>query len=308
MRVVWFISVLVSCVVPVALLAQQITMPAGARLVLEQETNPGSYALPIGPFADGTIPVEVFEGQISEQVWRVPGRGLTNLQLLAPIRAQIVQSGFEIRLDCASRRCGGFDFRFETRVLPGPEMYVDLTNFRFLSATASDGRAISLLVSRSASSAYLQLIRVGDVGEVASGRGPAPTPVQPAAPTGPFGETLERHGRVVLSDLSFDTGASTLGQGSFDSLKNIASYLAANPGRKIALVGHTDSVGSLEGNINLSRRRAASVLERLVTEYGVGRSQLEAGGMGYLAPFTTNLTAAGREANRRVEAVLVSTE
>ncbi|MCR9113710.1 MAG: OmpA family protein, partial [Rhodobacteraceae bacterium] len=38
------------------------------------------------------------------------------------------------------------------------------------------------------------------------------------------------------------------------------------------------------------------------------RQQLEAGGMGYLSPLTTNLTPEGREANRRVEAVLLNTE
>lgn len=283
-------------------------MPAGARMVLEQEINPGSYALPIGPFADGSVPVQVYEGQITEQVWRVQGRGLTNLQLLAPIRSQIQAGGFDIRLDCAALRCGGFDFRFGTKVLPGPEMYVDLTNFRFLSATSEDGRAVSLLVSRSASAAYLQLIQVGGAARVTTGKGPVPKPVQPPVPSGPFDETLERDGRVVLTDLAFDTGASTLGQGTFESLKNIAAYLAARPSRKIAIVGHTDSVGGLNGNISLSRRRATSVLERLVSEYGVTRSQLEAGGMGYLAPLTSNLTAEGREANRRVEAVLVSTE
>lgn len=283
-------------------------MPSGARLVLERETNPGSYAVPVGSYRDGRVPVEVLEGRVAEQVWRVAGRGLTNLQLLAPIRDQLVASGFEIRLDCATLQCGGFDFRFKTRVLPGPEMYVDLTNFRFLSVTAEDGRAVSLLVSRSATSAYLQLIRVGAVGQVKTGAGAEPTPVKPTVPQGPLGQTLETAGRIVLGDLDFDTGASTLGAGPFQSLQDIAAYLDGYPGRRIAIVGHTDSVGGLSGNIALSRRRASSVLDRLVSDYGVNRAQLEAGGMGYLAPVSSNLTEAGREANRRVEAVLISTE
>jgi OOP family OmpA-OmpF porin len=74
------------------------------------------------------------------------------------------------------------------------------------------------------------------------------------------------------------------------------------------LVGHTDATGGLEINISVSRRRAASVVERLVAAYNVPRAQIAAEGVGYLAPRATNLTDAGRTANRRVEAVLVGAE
>lgn len=283
-------------------------MPGGARLALDQQTDPGSYALPVAPFQDGRVPSEVLEGQIQEQVWRVSGQGLTTLQLLAPLRKQITAAGYDIRLDCAALQCGGFNFRFNTRVLPGPEMYVDLTNFRFLSATRGADQGLSLLVSRSASAAYIQMIRVGKTGNVTVSEGAPPPVVVPVQPQGSLADALETGGRFILGDLDFETGASTLGPGPFNSLAEIAGYLRQHPGRKIALVGHTDSVGSLQGNISLSRKRATSVLERLVSAHGANRAQLEAGGMGYLAPVASNLTAEGRDANRRVEAVLVSTE
>ena len=54
--------------------------------------------------------------------------------------------------------------------------------------------------------------------------------------------------------------------------------------------------------------RAGSVLERLVSAHGVSRRQLDAQGMGYLAPIASNLTPQGREANRRVEVIITSTE
>ena len=50
------------------------------------------------------------------------------------------------------------------------------------------------------------------------------------------------------------------------------------------------------------------MLERLVSAHGVPRAQLDAEGMGYLSPIAPNLDAAGREANRRVEAVLLNSE
>ncbi|TNF22738.1 MAG: OmpA family protein [Rhodobacteraceae bacterium] len=284
-------------------------MPSGARLMTEEHSGLGSYALPLGRFAEGTLPVEVIEGPILRQAWRRPGAA-TTLQILVPLRDQIEAAGFTVLLDCKARDCGGFDFRFATEVLPGPGMYVDLTDFRFLSARGAGNAAISVLVSRSSTAAFIQVIRVGDAAEALERTAPpeaGPAPPVPRA-TGPLAEVLESRGRVVLADLSFATGSSSLGDGDFPSLAALARYLADNPGREVAIVGHTDSVGSLDTNIALSRRRAASVLDRLVSDYGVPRGQLQAGGMGYLAPIVSNLTAEGREANRRVEAVLVSTE
>ena len=112
----------------------------------------------------------------------------------------------------------------------------------------------------------------------------------------------------MLGDLTFETGSSDLGAGDFASLRALADYLAERPGRRVTLVGHTDSSGSLEGNIALSKRRAGSVMDRLIRDYGVARRQIDAQGIGYLAPIANNLTETGREQNRRVEVIMTSTE
>jgi len=93
----------------------------------------------------------------------------------------------------------------------------------------------------------------------------------------------------------------------YETLTTLANYLKAQPNRKIALVGHTDAEGSLQGNIALSRQRARAAMQRLI-ELGVPRAQLEAEGVGYLAPMANNLTEEGRTQNRRVEAILTSTQ
>ena len=111
-----------------------------------------------------------------------------------------------------------------------------------------------------------------------------------------------------MSDLRFETGSSALGDGEYESLAALADYLKSDGTKRVALVGHTDAEGSLAANIAVSKRRATSVLERLVTSYGVAAAQLEAEGMGYLAPIASNQTDQGRTVNRRVEAILVSTE
>ena len=99
-----------------------------------------------------------------------------------------------------------------------------------------------------------------------------------------------------------------VGDQAFASLQALADYLRIYPDRTVALVGHTDSAGSLEANIALSKRRAKAVMEHLIKEYGVSAAQVNADGVGFLSPIASNLTSEGRAQNRRVEVVLTSTQ
>ena len=88
----------------------------------------------------------------------------------------------------------------------------------------------------------------------------------------------------------------------------ISAFLQENPTIRIAVVGHTDSVGALNANIALSKKRARAVRDRLTGRHDIAANRIEAEGMGYLAPIASNLTEEGRRANRRVEIILLSGE
>ncbi len=312
--------------------AQAVTLdlPGNADVTASQAED-GAARIPVGPYADGRVPVREFPGHVSLQAWSVPGQS-TTWQILDPLRQQLLAAGFEVLVDCATFDCGGFDFRFAIRVLPEPAMHVDLGDFRYFAAQKSgpDGtEAVSLLVSRSRLAAFLQ-IEVVETGAappeqgggsitVQTGDTAAPGPAAPATPgqppvdqapfvPGSMAGGLETSGHVVMDDLTFDTGSTELGAGPYASLQELAAYLKDHPDRSVVLVGHTDATGGLEVNIQVSRRRAVSVAQRLVRTYGVPPAQVSADGVGYLAPRATNLTEAGRTLNRRVEAVLTSTE
>ena len=291
---------------------QELAFQGQATLQAEIVSEPGSYAMPVGPFGEAGLPTRILEGAVSQQAWRVEAQGASTLALMVPLRDQVLAMGYEPVLDCESLACGGFDFRFGTDVMSPPDMFVDLGDFRFFAASRAgdDGEeAISLMISRSGTAGFVQIVRVGPHAEF-----PAVTTVSPVSPAVPlpgtqsdFGTTLDQSGHIILSDLTFETGSAQLGAGPYASLRALAAYLADNLDRRVALVGHTDAEGSLDANVALSRRRAASVVERLVSELGVRRAQLDAQGMGYLAPVATNLTAEGRDANRRVEVIVTST-
>jgi outer membrane protein OmpA-like peptidoglycan-associated protein len=68
-------------------------------------------------------------------------------------------------------------------------------------------------------------------------------------------------------------------------------------------VGHTDNVGGFESNVDLSQRRAASVVTMLVTKLGADQTRLTPVGVSFASPLASNKTKAGRAKNRRVQLV-----
>ena len=299
-----------ACLAPSAW-ALDLTMPAPIAAVETRNDLAAYMSLPTAPFANGTLPQRRIDGAVDQRAWRLDSAMLSLTQLSSPLRSQLEAQGFTILLDCEARACGGFDFRFAIDVMAEPAMHVDLGEFRFLSATRGD-EALTLLISRSAASGFVQMTRVGEgalptaAGTAAPITLPAVTP-QIAALPGDIAAGLVALGSVPLDDLVFDSGAATLAVGDYASLDQLAAWLRADPARSVVLVGHTDSSGGLAANIALSKQRAASVRQALLRR-DVAAGQVGAEGVGPLAPRATNLTDEGRTKNRRVEAVMTSTQ
>jgi len=300
--------------------AVTLTFPGPATTTASRSEPLTSFLLPIGPYSAAGLPIRRIEGAFEQTAWRITPpdatpQSLSTLAILQPLRDQLLAEGYAVIFECETVACGGFDFRYASDLLPEPDMHVDLGDFRYLAAErpATTGPdVISLMVSRSATAGFVQLTQLGAPADPAPQLTPADTPppdVAPATapPPGDFGARLERDGAVVLDDLVFASGAGELAAGDYASLADLAAYLLGHPERAVALVGHTDAVGSPSANVALSRQRAASVRARLIDSLGVSASQISADGVGYLAPRASNLSEEGRAQNRRVEVVLTST-
>ena len=87
-------------------------------------------------------------------------------------------------------------------------------------------------------------------------------------------------------------------------LEPMIKYLKTHPKMKIKVVGHTDSIGSYGYNAKLSLKRAKSVRDELVKN-GISKNRLVVEGKGEREPIATNMNAAGRAKNRRVEFILI---
>ena len=287
------------------------SLPDGA-VALGGEQSIGQYALPVGTFDGAGVPAELFDGRVVKRSWRVPGLTGSVSQLASQIVTQLSEQGYDVLFACETDVCGGFDFRFNTEVLPPPDMFVDLSEFRFVSAEKQGElgyEGVGVLVSETAISAMVQVIHVApsEIEELEV----TPPPVEEIAATpgkidgSAVAVALDESGRAVLGDLTFETGSSRLGSGPFASLEALADWLKADDARRVVLVGHTDNEGALDRNIALSEARAGAVRAQLVEALGVSGAQVDARGVGYLAPIASNATKAGRETNRRVEVVVL---
>lgn len=292
--------------------ALELQLPVGARQMISRDTVQDRFFAPVAPFANGTLPTEMVTGAVTRGSWRIDTGSVTPSQIVSPMITQLEQEGFRIVLDCDAQACGGYDFRFAVEVLPAPNMHVNIRDYRVLTAlrgpAGAPDEAVMILASASSGASFVQIIQAGAVAPAAvQATAPLPQPsVTFDAVEGSMGDILLREGHVVLDGLDFGSGTSALGEGPFASLGTLAQALETQPTLRVALVGHTDNKGSLDGNIALARNRANAVRTRLIERYGVAANRLEAEGMGYLAPHTTNLTEAGREANRRVEAIILA--
>jgi len=110
-------------------------------------------------------------------------------------------------------------------------------------------------------------------------------------------------GKAAVYGIFFNTGKAVVKPESEPALTEITKLLKEDPGLKIYVVGHTDSVGKLDYNMNLSRKRAEAVVEVLVSKHGISSGRLKPHGVGPLVPASSNRSDDGRALNRRVELV-----
>jgi len=105
----------------------------------------------------------------------------------------------------------------------------------------------------------------------------------------------------ILKGLTFASGSAELSSEATLMLDEVARALSANPAVEITVESHTDNRGLAQRNMDLSRRRASAVVTYLSDVGGVDLARMAAVGYGESRPVQSNRTAAGRQANRRVE-------
>ena len=118
-----------------------------------------------------------------------------------------------------------------------------------------------------------------------------------------LGKEILANGHIAVYGVFFDSGQAEVKPESDKALAEIAKLLKQKTDLKLYVVGHTDAVGNMKSNMDLSQRRAGATVKVLTDKYGVAAARLQAWGDGPTAPVSTNKTEEGRAKNRRVELV-----
>lgn len=253
------------------------------------------YTLFTGPVKNNQPESAVtLEGKVYRLSYRhEPGPSV--LEVAKNFEIKLQEKGFDILFKCQAKACGRGEFGYATETLPVPRMVVDMSKYRYIAARMSDEAGTvhaSVLVSTNNRKIYIQVfvveseamaLRMVDAEQMAA--------------------SISDTGRVVLYGIHFDTDKTDIKPESRPTLDQIAALLTASPGLRLIVVGHSDNQGTLDYNMDLSRRRAQAVVGDLVASYGVAGARLLSAGVGFLAPVAPNTTPDGRAQNRRVELI-----
>ncbi|MEM7438585.1 MAG: OmpA family protein [Pseudomonadota bacterium] len=271
----------------------QLPLGAAETYAADETTLPAQ--VPAGPAVGSKVPMTPAPGSIRRTVWQV-GPEQTVQEVERNIAEQLGRRGYEVVFDCVTAACGGFDFRFGIDVVPEPIMRVDLRDFRFITAKQSvsdNPDYVTFLISKSPVAVYVQLT------EYRSDRTDnLDLQVQTTSSA-----LLDAGAKMVLEGLVFGSGGTAVTADPNGTLTKLADLMKGDETLTVLLVGHSDNSGTLEGNLIVSKSRAAAVEATLIEDYGISADRLSAYGVAFLSPRATNDTDAGQQKNRRVEAV-----
>ncbi|MGB7389758.1 OmpA family protein [Marinomonas sp.] len=141
---------------------------------------------------------------------------------------------------------------------------------------------------------------------------PAPVVAQPEPVVAP--EPVAEPEPVVVPvhkvDLvvPFATNSADVQQKYYPEIQKLADYLEAMPSATVVIEGYTDDRGAASYNKALSEKRAAAISDVLINTFNVSADRVSSIGYGEEKPLMNNDTAANREANRRVVAVVSTNE
>ena len=115
-------------------------------------------------------------------------------------------------------------------------------------------------------------------------------------------DALERYRHAPMYQIRFAPGRADFLEGSIFGMQAVIDMLEDHPDWRIRVEAHTDNTGTKAGNLSLSTRRAAAVMN-YVTSRGIAKARVEPVGLGDAQPVAPNTTADGRTKNQRIEIV-----
>jgi OOP family OmpA-OmpF porin len=245
------------------------------------------FDIPIGPARDRKFTkLEHVEGRMTSFYYGRP-KDRSQLEIFRNYEGALKAAGFQTLFTCTGPECG-------TQTNHPPLGYIPSGN---------EARYLAAKLARPEGDIYVAMhVQPLDTRFVIVESKPMATGMVKISADA-LAKDINATGHVAVYDILFDTGKADVKPESAAALAEIARLLAESPKLTLHVVGHTDNVGALAQNLDLSKRRADAVVAALTTTHRVPAARLRADGVGPLAPVASNDSEAGRAKNRRVELV-----
>jgi OOP family OmpA-OmpF porin len=133
---------------------------------------------------------------------------------------------------------------------------------------------------------------------------PAPVVEAPLEPIPVAEPTPERMKYCITLNIEYDINKADIRPQYYDEVARVGDFMKKYPTTTAVIEGYADEVGSDDYNIQLSQRRAESVVKFLENKFGIAPSRLSAKGYGKTRPIADNASDAGKQKNRRIDAII----
>ena len=295
---------------------------AGSAIVGYGESGFDAVQFPITNEVDNRhfVKAVTVEGKVTRVAYLAP-TGKSRLEVQRNYQEALTKAGFVKRFACDGDACGR-SARINEPLIPYAEHMKQLQGYGRQSDPAflvlntdrdphyiwgmlkADGRDVAVAI-------FISVLNGSDddplkdrVGVFVETVEPKPMATgQVTVDANAMQKGLAADGKIALYGVFFETGKADLKPESKPQLDQMAKLLDGERTLKVYVVGHTDDQGTLDGNLQLSQRRADALVAALVKGYRIDPKRLMAKGVASFAPVATNDNEAGRARNRRVELV-----
>jgi outer membrane protein OmpA-like peptidoglycan-associated protein len=278
----------------------------GARIIDYKVSQFDEFTGALGPASrengEWRIEDEIeLEGKVTRIFYKAP-KGRSSLEVYRNYEQHFADAGFEVLFACKKNKCGPGFHEIGKRVWRSDIFISDMASPRYiavkLARPAGDVLAFVFIAEHTLMNSWKGTYVSLEVVDLVAMEAKMLTLKAEELDKG-----LRAEGHIAVPGIFFDSNKDALKANSKVALDELGKLLTARKDLKIHVVGHTDAVGAFDYNLDLSRRRAASVVAALVGDYGIAPARLTANGVGSLAPVASNQSDKGRAENRRVELV-----
>ncbi len=252
------------------------------------------------------------EGKLTRLLYLIPPKRST-LEVYKNYALELEKAGFEILFTCAGDdECGTL---FHQAIWAPQRALKNSRDLSTIFAMPSEQRLLVAKLTRPEGDVFVSLYVASNDQSEPKWASKKVTALLEILETIPMqeamvsvnAETMSKEintaGHIALYGIYFDVDKSDIKPQSKPVLDEIAKLLNSNPALSLYIVGHTDSTGTFQHNMNLSQKRAQSVVKSLASDYKINTKRLSGHGVGPLSPVATNDTDEGKAKNRRVELI-----